>query len=201
MNRGTSPMRKTKSRSRANLGQSFETMINLANEYYLRKGMGIIVKQNTKFLPIRDAYGRIINCKVEEKAVADFFGVYQGIPVAIEAKHTNGKSIRFAEVKDHQAAFLNHVLAQQGEAFVMVSFNLERFFCIPWEFWREARTNWVIDDKKPQYLYSKRWGYSWETTGKASVRPEELHNAWEVPCAAPYILDYLSCLHGRIGKM
>ncbi|MDD4747962.1 MAG: Holliday junction resolvase RecU, partial [Salinivirgaceae bacterium] len=45
--------------------------------------------------PIRDYTGKIVTAKVEHKAAVDFLGVYKGIPIAFDAKHTKDKRISF----------------------------------------------------------------------------------------------------------
>lgn len=93
--------------SHANRGRPFEELLKMANARYQAAGRAVVHKVPTEFLPIRDARGEVVSCKVEEKSCVDFLGRYLTIPVAIEAKHTDDKRIRFDRVEPHQASFMD----------------------------------------------------------------------------------------------
>lgn len=177
----------------------FETYIEYANQRYRSAGLAMVEKQHTKILPIRDGRGKIVRCKWEEKATVDFMGRYKNIPVAIEAKHTSGNRINFSEVKDHQARFLNDFTAgNYGFGAVLVSFNLERFFLVPWIFWDVGREAWIKSrGKEPGRAVS--YGAIWQAPKKASVSADELHPGWEVKPNNKYILPYLSKIDTYLG--
>lgn len=192
-------------RSHANRGLPFENYIAFMNRHYKTSGAGIIEKQHTKFLPIRNGYGQVVNCKVDEKALCDYFGFFHGKPVAIEAKHVETESISFSAVEDHQATFLDDVMRCGGYAYVLVSFKLQRFFCIPWDFWKEAREDWRNKGKKAKPdrrlicfdypIYKGDFGlahkrFSGKTPGKASIRADEIPEEWRVN-PGMYGLDYM----------
>ena len=174
-----------------NRGRSLEEFITYANRRYRSSGQGIIEKQHTHFIPIRDRTGRVCSVKVEEKATVDFMGRIGSTPVAIEAKHTKQKSIRFDAVQDHQAAFLDDFVRKgAGIGLVLVSFNLDAFYAIPWAFWREARNAWRQVPKEKRKVTIE--GTTWITPGKASVKQEELLPEWKVEVGGTIGLDYLA---------
>ena len=111
----------------SNRGKNFEELIQYTNARYRNSGIAIVEKIPTEFIPIRNKCGNVINCKVDRKAPVDFMGRYRNIPVAIEAKHTSTDRIRFSEVKDHQAQFLNGFVGEHGLGFgaVLVSFKMQ----------------------------------------------------------------------------
>ena len=74
--------------SKANRGKPFEDFINFANEKYQAKGIAVMHKVPTEFIPLRGAHGQVANCKVERKSCVDYLGRFRDIPVAVEAKHT-----------------------------------------------------------------------------------------------------------------
>ena len=176
----------------ANRGMSLESFVEFANTRYRHYGIAVVEKQHTHFTPIRNRQGKIVSCKVEEKATVDFMGRYKGIPVAIEAKHTASDRIRFSEVKDHQAQFLNDFVGDNNYGFgaVLVSFKMERFFLVPWCFWSVARDMWIRNRGKKAAVIE--YGMSWTTPGKASVSAAELLPEWEVKLNNKYGLAYLS---------
>lgn len=176
----------------ANRGMPLEEFVKYANQRYKAAGLAVMVKIPTEFIPIRNGKGKVVSCKVEEKAAVDFMGRYRGFPVAVEAKHTSSDRIRFSEVKDHQAQFLNDFVGANNAGFgaVLVSFKMERFFLVPWFFWSAARDMWIRDRGKKADVIE--YGMSWTTPGKASVSADELLPEWEVKPNNKYGLAYLS---------
>lgn len=178
----------------ANRGMQFEEFVEYANARYRHHGMAIVEKVPTEFIPIRNRYGKVISCKVERKAPVDFMGRYLNTPVAIEAKHTSTDRIRFDAVQDHQAQFLDDFVGKHGLGFgaVLVSFKMERFFLVPWQFWKCGRENWKLTKGKGKGKAIGIYGMSWETPNKASVSADELLPEWEVKPNNKYGLAYLS---------
>lgn len=70
--------------SKANRGKPFEDFINFANEKYQAKGIAVMHKVPTEFIPLRGAHGQVANCKVERKSCVDYLGRFRDIPVAVE---------------------------------------------------------------------------------------------------------------------
>ena len=184
-----------------NRGMTFESLITFANKRYREQGIAIIEKQHTHFTPIRDGRGNIVTCKVEEKATVDFMGRVGSRPIAIEAKHTKTDSIRWDAVQDHQAAFLTDFCAKgEGTSVVLVSFDLKRFYAVPWACWKSGRDAWQEAQRKGQRkaeiiehrAYDKNGGFKvWTTNGKASLKAEDLLPDWEIPMGGRTGIDYL----------
>lgn len=186
-----------KSVSHANRGASFENYIGYANKMYRREGIAIIEKQYVEMLPIRDGMGRVVNVKICEKSTVDYIGRLGSTPIAIEAKHTSVDTIRFDAVQDHQSDFLTDYSAkEEGLAFVLVSFKLNAFYCIPWPFWKAARDAWKKAQwqgkKKAEQITIEYNGQTWTTPGKASVHAAELLPDWRVETGGRTGLDYLA---------
>lgn len=185
-----------KNRNQANRGQSLEQFIRFANDRYKQSRIAVVNKQPTEFLPIRNAYGQVVNFKVVGKSTVDFIGRVGKVPLAAEAKETKGDFIRFDAVQDHQADFLT---AYEGHneaiCIVVVSFNLNTFYAVPWAFWKPARDAWKKAQKqgkrKAEQITITHNGQTWTTTGKASVKESELLREWEVAVGGMYGLDYL----------
>lgn len=198
--------------SYGNRGMTFESLIEYANRRYRLDGKAIIEKQHTLCKPLRDGTGRIYSAKYEEKATVDFMGRFGGKPIAFEAKHCQTQKIDLKRVEEHQCDFLRDWTKPPAGAigFVIISFELSRFFMIPWSYWeaaREARAAKVEDRPMKHIAPSHTWEdmgngrarvafnpYEtiWETTGKASIRADELPMEWEIPMGGTAGLDYLA---------
>lgn len=175
--------------SKANRGKPLEEIIKAANQLYLRDNVAVVNKIPTEFIPIRNAYGQVVNVKVEQKSTVDFIGQSRGTPIAFEAKHTKTNRISFSAVQPHQYDFLNAWMKNHGTAFVVVSFNnLQQFYTIPWKYWQMCYDHWNNPDMK-----GKKCPYNdgIMTTGKASVSPEELPDCWKIEMGGRYFLNYL----------
>lgn len=178
---------------KANRGRAFEELINIANGRYQRDGTAVVHKVPTEFLPLRDRNGRIVSCKVEHKSCVDYLGRYGNIPVAIEAKHTQSKRISYEAVQDHQADFLDDWISKPGAiGLVLVSFGMQRFFAVPWEFWRMPRQEWCSHSKAKLQIGCH--GFNWTSNGMASVSPEELLPEWEIGTNSEFVLPYLEVI-------
>lgn len=172
-----------KDRSYGNRGVPLEKTIELANDLYRYKKMAFIHKLATEFKPIRDRGGKIVSCKVEGKASFDFLGRYKYHPIAIEAKNTNTNSIRFDAVQENQADDMDTFTSEPGTiGLVVVSFSLERFFVIPWTFWKAAYDARVRPGgSRTSPVTVSAFGTTWDIPKKNSVRIDEIPPEFEIP--------------------
>ncbi|MDI6872125.1 MAG: Holliday junction resolvase RecU [Bacillota bacterium] len=168
-------MRRVKLDNRANRGRSFEELIELANAQYRARGVAVVHKVPTAWLPLRDGEGRIRSAKVEQKAAVDFLGTYRGRPIAFDAKHCSADRVRWDRVEPHQAEFLTDWMNGGGVSFILVGFQMSRFFLVPWGAWLRALT----DQAK-----SRRASIGWREL--AAEHPE-----WQIPMGGHVVLDYL----------
>lgn len=203
-----------------NRGMTFESLIEYANRRYRLDGKAIIEKQHTLCKPLRDRTGRIASAKYEEKATVDFMGRYGRIPIAFEAKHCAADIIDLKRVEEHQCSFLRDwTKAGDGAiGFVIVSFRLERFYLIPWQYWEAARESraakaedreiraitpcnvWEQTGKSTARVSFNPMETEWRTTGKASIRRDELPQDWEITLGGTAGLDYLTAVR-RLWKI
>ncbi|MHC1747773.1 MAG: Holliday junction resolvase RecU [Cellulosilyticaceae bacterium] len=126
--------------SRGLRGSFLEDMINLTNELYREKSLGLIQKIPTPIKPITmdKSKGVITLAYFDQKSTVDYIGVVQGIPVCFDAKETASNSLPLANVHGHQIVFMNDFVKQGGEAFFIVYFKkYERYFLMPIEFLME----------------------------------------------------------------
>lgn len=173
----------TKDRRYANRGQTFESFIRFANDRYKHMKVAQISKLPTEFIPIRNNQGRICNVKVETKSSVDFIGRFKHIPIAIEAKHSSTNSIRWDEVQEHQADYMDDFIGEPGTiGLIALSFGLTRFFIIPWVFWQSAYNARVRPGASRTAPVSvTAFGVTWDIPKKNSVRIDEIPPEFEIP--------------------
>lgn len=169
--------------SYANRGQPLEELLEFANDRYRHKRMAHIEKLCTEFKPLRNGTGKIVGCKVERKASFDFLGRYKSHPIAVEAKNTNEPNIRWDRVEENQADDMDSFTAEPGTiGLVVVSFNHNRFFAIPWVFWQAAYNARVRPGgSRTAPVTVSAFGQTWTIPPKNSVRADELLPEWQIP--------------------
>ena len=113
---------RAKDQRKANLGRPFEELIKIVNRQYLIMKICRIDKVPTAFIPKRAG------------------GVIVGAHAAFDAKHTSDNRMGLAELQPHQADYLrDNQEINGGISFILVSFQLRRFFVVPWCEWRDER--------------------------------------------------------------
>lgn len=187
-------------RSHANRGQPFEDFLEFVHTRYQTTGTACVHKVPTEFIPLRDGTGRVCSVKVERKSCVDYLGRYKGTPVAVEAKHTENDRILFSRVEPHQAEYMDEFCKDpEAVGIVLVSFKLQRFFAVPWQFWKAARDAWETSRSKTK-IPVKAYGWEWETTGMASASAEQLHPEWEIKTGGTSGLPYLNIIERMKGE-
>lgn len=176
-----------------NRGMTFESLIEYANRRYRLEGKAMIEKQHTLCKPLRDSTGRITSAKYEEKATVDFMGRIGAIPVAFEAKHCASDKIDLKRVEEHQCEFLRDWTKDAGTiGFILVSFELSEIYLIPWDYWQAALD--ARERKAKETVAFEPMKTEMRTTGKASIRKDELPQEWEVRIGGIAGLDYLTAV-------
>ncbi len=108
-------------------------------------------------------------------------------------------------MQPHQAAFLDAWTTDKAVGMILVSFNLRRFFAVPWPFWRAARTAWVVQKgttkKKRTPPTVTAYGQTWTPPPMASAAPEEFLPAWEVHLGGRTGLPYLETIEKLEGVL
>ena len=114
--------------SSANRGMSFESDINLSNEYYKEHGVCLITKRPTPINVVKVDYSKgakITHAYFEEQSTTDYNGVYRSKYIDFEAKNTKNKtSFPLNNITKHQIEHLKRVIAHGGIAFFIIQFEL-----------------------------------------------------------------------------
>lgn len=183
-----------KSMTHANRGAALEEFVKFANSRYRRECLAHIEKQNTEFIPLRDRNGKLVSCKVEEKATFDFLGRYKHYPIAIEAKNSNDNTIRWDRVEDNQARDMDDFCKEPGTiGIVLVGFGLRSFYAIPWVFWSKAYDTRARRGDRKALVTVEAFGTTWTIPQKASIREDEIPPEFRVDGNnSKYGLHYLA---------
>lgn len=186
-------------RSHANRGQPFEDFLAFVHARYQTTGTACVHKVPTEFIPLRDRTGKVCSVKVEHKSCVDYLGRYKGTPVAVEAKHTENDRMLFSRVEPHQAEYMDDFCKYpEAVGIILVSFKLQRFFAVPWQFWKQARDAWEAGSGKTSYPV-KAYGWNWDTPGMASASAAQLHPEWEIKTGGTSGLPYLDIIERMKG--
>ena len=111
--------------SRGLRGSALEDMVNLTNEMYKEKNLGLIQKIPTPIKPIRiDKESRHITLAYfEQKSTVDYIGAVQGIPVCFDTKECAGDCFPLANIHPHQVDFMERFEEQGGVSFLLIHFT------------------------------------------------------------------------------
>ena len=116
--------------SYANRGMQLENDINITNEYYLEKNIGVIYKKPTPIKVTKLSYPSnksvIINEAFYEKpSTTDYNGIYKGKYIDFDAKEVkNSKSFAINNIHSHQIKHLKRIIEHGGISFLIVRFYI-----------------------------------------------------------------------------
>lgn len=122
-------------------GALFEQMIEAACRYARQAGVAEIEKTPEAMKPLghQNGRGQFMACYVK-KAQPDFKGTVKGGgSIVFEAKFTTTGKIQQSVLLEQQAEALERHRKLGAQCFVLVSFDFQSFFKIPWEVWRDMK--------------------------------------------------------------
>lgn len=151
-------------RSRA-AGEYFENQITAACDFYHDRNIAHIEKTSEpmKVLkPMPRQPGKFIAC-FEKAAQPDYKGTLKGgRAIVFEAKHTDGDRIKRSRITQKQEDGLEKHHNLGALALVIVSFNFNDFFRIPWTVWRDMKDlygrQYIQVDELEEYRLSEPGG-------------------------------------------
>ncbi len=131
--------------SRGLRGSMLEELINLTNDKYREKKLALVQKVPTPITPIEiDKEKRHITLAYfEQKSTVDYIGAVQGIPICFDAKECAEDTFALQNVHEHQVMFMRDFEAQDGIAFLIISYKKRDCyyymrFCELERFWQRA---------------------------------------------------------------
>lgn len=123
-------------------GEIFERLIEISCGYYKKIGAADIQKtpEPMRVLAPLDRKKGIFKACFAKQAQPDFKGVLQGGQAIIfEAKHSSGTRIEQSRLTREQIENFNSQHRFGADCFVLVSFEMKRFYKIPWTSWRDMQ--------------------------------------------------------------
>ncbi len=109
----------------------------------MEQGVAIIEKTPEPMRPISkpNRTGQFQACYIKQ-AQPDYKGSLQGgKTIVMEAKHTDCTQIAFERVSEEQQRQLKAYHDMGAIAGILVSFGMQKFYCIPWTVWRDMKVH------------------------------------------------------------
>ncbi|MDE6473007.1 MAG: Holliday junction resolvase RecU [Ureaplasma sp.] len=111
----------------SNKGMYLEEIINNSIKFYKQNNIAIIHKLP---IPIKifENKENVIKGRLYLKSNVDYYGIYQGKFICIEAKQTNNKYFYLRNIAEHQWKYMQTIYEHQGISFLIIYFNLTNSF-------------------------------------------------------------------------
>lgn len=108
--------------SYGNRGMDLESLINIASDIYIDKGLALIYKKPTPIQVVTYDYNkkRITDAFYEKHSTLDYNGVYKGYYVEFDAKNTNRASLPISNIAPHQLKHIENVIKHKGIVFLII---------------------------------------------------------------------------------
>ena len=164
--------------SRGLRGSTLEDLINITNEKYKEKGIGLIQKIPTPIKPVAiDKDTRHITLAYfEQRSTVDYIGVVQGVPVCFDAKECSTETFPMQNIHKHQVEFMQEFENQRGVAFLILYYtSLNEAYYLPFY--------------KVLEFYTRS-----ENGGRKSFRLEEIDKSYRISTNKGVPLHYLEAL-------
>lgn len=116
--------------SRGLRGSTLEELINITNELYREKGLGLVQKIPTPITPVKidKEKGNISLAYFEKDSTVDYIGVIQGVPVCFDAKECATDTFSLRNIHEHQIKFMSDFEKQDGVSFLIIMFSTRNDF-------------------------------------------------------------------------
>lgn len=112
--------------SRGLRGSTLEDLINMSNEQYREKKLGLVQKIPTPIKPLKmdKSSSLITQAYFEKDSTVDYIGVVQGVPVCFDAKECTVDTFSMQNIHEHQYQFMKEFEEQQGISFLILFFTM-----------------------------------------------------------------------------
>ena len=125
-------------------GDHFENIVTASCYYYEAHNIAMIEKTPEPFKIIGKETERtgkqIFKGVFKKKGQPDFKGTLNnGQAICFEAKHTDADTIEQNRVTEEQARCLSIHAKLGAIVFIIVSLNMQNFYCVPWRIWQDMK--------------------------------------------------------------
>lgn len=170
--------------SRGLRGSTLEELINITNETYSDKKLGLIQKIPTPIKPITiDKQTRHITLAFfDKKSTVDYIGVVQGVPICFDAKECSTDTFSMQNIHEHQICFMKEFEEQEGISFIILYYtHKDEMYYLPFE--------------KIEEFYIRM-----KNGGRKSFRFEEIEQSYRIHKQSGVPVHYLEMLAVDISK-
>ena len=159
------PRRQYQGKLNHDLGQQFESIVDSACEWYLSASEADIEKTPEPLKVVKNLGNGKFLAVFTKKAQPDYKGTLKGgRSVLFDAKHTTTGQMEQSKVTPEQAAALERGSRMGATCFVLIGFDMQRFFRIPWTVWRDMKAVFGRKYVRPEELDEYR-----VTVGRSGV--------------------------------
>jgi len=165
-------------KSRGVRGSALEEIIDLTNDFYLKKGLARVDKVPTPIKIIDQGKdGMIDKAFYEKKSTVDFIGFVQGVGIVFDAKETSLTNLPFKNIHPHQIEYMEDVVHHGAMAFIIAHFRQFNVYqLIPFE-------------------TLKRYYMQAQNGGRKSIPFKDLDERLRIPYKQSGVLNYLAALN------
>ena len=146
--------------SRGLRGSTLEELINITNELYREKKLGLVQKIPTPITPVKidKASGQISLAYFEKDSTVDYIGVVQGVPICFDAKECALDTYSLRNIHEHQIAFMEEYAQQNGISFLIIMFAHRNEFYYLERVKEGHAKNFKYDELNPKYFIRQESG-------------------------------------------
>lgn len=142
-------------------GEFWESMIEATCRWYSDRGIAEIAKTPEPMHPIRRLRDGQFVAIFTKMAQPDYKGTLAGgRAVVFEAKHTDAGRLLRNAISTEQEKQLDRHMALGAECFVMISFDFQRYFKVPWVVFRDMKQHYGRKYITPEDLIGYEIYYS-----------------------------------------
>lgn len=135
-----------------NKGMYLETIINNSIEHYEKNKIALFRKLDIPIKIIEKNDNNIIG-KIYKKSDVDYYGIYKGKFIVIEAKQTEQDCFYINKMQPHQIKYMNEIEEiYKGISLLIINFkNYDSYYCIPWSYLKDKTKISIYDSKLDNY--------------------------------------------------
>lgn len=133
-----------------NKGMYIEVIINNSINFYCLNKIALFRKQGLQ-IKIVSITNNDVTGKLSSKCDVDYYGIYKGKFIAIEAKQTKNNFFDLKNIMKHQIDFLNNIVDYGGLSYIIIYFqNSQNIYFIDY---RKFYSNFIKSKETKKRIY------------------------------------------------